>query len=179
MERLKPLKMEEMNDEQLTIIANRPHARIDGPYTVWLRRPTLAKVAVPVLRHLRRGDIVVPRRLAELAILTVARGFTAQFAWSAHEPQAVTAGLDQKIIDDIRHRRTPTFTDDEEALTFAIASELTYERKISDATFARARAKWSEEMLVDLVSLIGFYAMIGTTLSAFQVDPLPGGRPLE
>ena len=125
--------------------------------------------------YMRRGGMTVPTRLAELAILIAARAWTAQFAWYAHEPQALAAGVDPKVVEAIKHRRPPAFERDDEATIYAFATELLEKRAISEPTYAKALALLGEQTLIDLVNLLGFYQFVATTLVAFGVEP-PGGQ---
>jgi hypothetical protein len=47
-------------------------------------------------------------------------------------------------------------------------------RDLDDSDYAEGLERLGLEVLVDLVSLVGFYAMIATILAAFKV-PLPPG----
>jgi 4-carboxymuconolactone decarboxylase len=178
MGRLVPLKFDELNPEQREIVGGEKRRAETGPFTVWLRRPKLARMTDAMMKHLRRGGLAVPGRLAELAILIAARAFTAQFAWHAHEPQAVSAGVEREVIEDLRHRRTPKFKKEDEALVYAFAIELLDKKQISDATYKRALDMFGQDMVIDLVNLLGCYAMIACNLVAFQVDVPGGEKPL-
>lgn len=178
MARLAPLDPAKLTPEQKAIVAVRPERIDHGPHTVWLRRPALAKMASSMMHYLRRGGVEVPPRLAELTILIVARAFTAQFAWAAHEPQALKAGVAPDVVDAIRHRRHPVFAKDDEALVYAFVTELVEGRRLTDETYARAKAMWGESFVIDLVNLVGCYMMIGANLVAFQVDIPKGAKPL-
>lgn len=179
MGRLRPLDATTMSPEIRAIVAIRPERAHHGPHTVWLRRPKLAEMASGMMKYLRRGGVEIPPRLTELTILIVARAFTAQFAWAAHEPQAIAAGIDPAVVDALRYRRPPPFQREDEALVYRFTTELIADRKLSDATYDRAIKTWGENFVIDLVNLIGCYTMIGTNLIAFHVDPPEGVKLLE
>jgi 4-carboxymuconolactone decarboxylase len=50
-------------------------------------------------------------------------------------------------------------------------------RRLTEAEFARAEAALGRRGLVELVTLAGYYAMIGGILNAFDVDLPPGAPP--
>ena len=52
-------------------------------------------------------------------------------------------------------------------------------QRISDATFARAKALLGEPVLVELIFAIGFYNMVGITLASFEVPTPDNSRPLD
>jgi hypothetical protein len=49
-------------------------------------------------------------------------------------------------------------------------------RRLTEAEFTRAEAELGRRSLVELVTLAGYYGMIGGILNAFDVD-LPPGAP--
>ncbi|HWG04781.1 MAG TPA: hypothetical protein VG271_07190 [Beijerinckiaceae bacterium] len=178
MSRLTPISFDALSDAQKQVIDNRPSRATSGPFTIWLRRPAMTEMATAMMRHLRRGGLALPDRLSELAILVVARAFTAQFAWHSHSRQALQAGIDPVVIETIRNGRTPTFAKADEAMIYDYTRELVEQRLISDTTHQRALAMWGEDFLIDLVNLIGCYMMIGVHLTAFRIEAPGGEAPL-
>jgi 4-carboxymuconolactone decarboxylase len=118
------------------------------------------------------------RRLVQLMILVSARLATAQFAWFIHEPYAVKEGISSDIVEAIRERCTPNFTQEDERLVYDITFELNTTRTLSEATFNRGMAMFGEEKMVELIAGIGFYVMVAMTLNAFDVSVPDGKKPL-
>jgi 4-carboxymuconolactone decarboxylase len=108
-----------------------------------------------------------------LMILVAARFATAQYAWFIHEPHALKFGIAPEIVQAIRERRMPDFTRDDEQLVYDITMELNTTRTLSDASYQPGMALFGEQVLVELVSAIGFYSMVAMTLNAFAVS-VPG-----
>ena len=48
--------------------------------------------------------------LVVLAVLFIARHWSAQYEWHVHKKAGMRAGLANDVIDAIRHHRTPAFT---------------------------------------------------------------------
>jgi len=116
--------------------------------------------------------------LLELMILAAARQATAQYAWFIHEPYALKFGITPEIIEAIRERRTPNFTREDERLVYDITMELNTTRMLSEKTFQRGMEMFGEQIMVELVSAIGFYSMVAMTLNAFAVSVPTGKEPL-
>ena len=77
-----------------------------GPIGMWMYSPPMAEHLFPASTYLRFGaDGARDQRLAELAILTAARSLDSQYEWSAHEGLGRQAGLEDGIIDLLRHDR--------------------------------------------------------------------------
>jgi 4-carboxymuconolactone decarboxylase len=119
-------------------------------------------------------------RLSELAILITARQWTAQFEWFAHAPMALEGGLSAEIIEALRQRRMPVFAQADEAAIYDFCTELYRESRVSDATYEATKTQLGEQGVVDLVGILGYYAMVSMTLNVFEM-PLPDGvePPLE
>jgi 4-carboxymuconolactone decarboxylase len=156
-------------------IASGPRGRVQGPLAIWLRRPQLADKAQALGRYCRY-DSSLPKRLSELAILTTARVWGAEFEWWAHKPPAVEAGLSPMVIEAIRIDASPVFEHEDEAVVYEIARVLYRERRMSDALYAKAKTILGEAGLVDLIGVLGYYALISMTINAFEVD-IPADAP--
>ncbi|WP_375688099.1 carboxymuconolactone decarboxylase family protein [Pseudooceanicola sp. LIPI14-2-Ac024] len=149
-----------------------PRGRVVGPLALWLNRPELADAATALGTYLRYENSLGPK-LGELAIITTARCWDAEFEWFAHKPLALQAGLDPAVAEAIRTRQTPDFADPEEEAVYRFTHEaFTSPRKqVSDATYAMALDTLGQDRLVDLVALIGYYSFVSVTLNNFNVLP--------
>ncbi len=72
------------------IIAGR-RGRFGGPFQLLIRAPEICEHAAKLGEHLRWGTSL-PDRLSELAIITTAKFWRAQYEWYAHAPLAEKAG---------------------------------------------------------------------------------------
>ena len=174
--RFPQLKVEQLTAEQRPVadeILKVSSVGLAGPYNPLLRSPLLADRMVKLLDYLR-FNTSVPRRLNEFAILIQARLWTSQVEWYAHYPLAIKAGLSQAVADDLKEGRRPAGMQPDEALVYDFCMELTTTHRVSDATFARARALMSEQQIVDLIAVSGTYVTVAMLLESAQ-EPAPGG----
>ena len=174
-------RLPEIDAERLTLEQREIYERIKsvrgqvrGPFAVWLRNAELARHTLE-LQDLFASRVKLDRRLVQLMILIAARLASAQFAWFVHEPHAREHGITPEIIEAIRERRSPVFTREDERFVYDITIELNTTMTIGETTFRRGLDLFGEEKLVELVSAIGFYAMVAMTLNAFDV-PVPGEK---
>ena len=180
MSRLAPLDAEKMSPEQKRVydlIAGK-RKTVRGPFPMWLRNPKLAEHANQfgvVLRDLS----TIGRRIFELCVITVCRAWSVQYAWSSHAPQAELAGIAPEIVAAIRENRTPDFKRDDERVAHAVASEIMATKALSRATYDQAIAQFGEQGTVELISTIGYYAMVGIFLKSFDVPTPTGDTPLK
>jgi 4-carboxymuconolactone decarboxylase len=155
------------------IVAGR-RGRFGGPFQLLIRAPEICRHAARLGEHLRWGTSL-PDRLSELAIITTARFWRAQYEWFAHAPLAEKGGVPHDAIEAIRRGETPDLARPDEALVHRICTELFHTQRLSDASFAEAIATLGETGLVEVIAIIGYYTMIGNTLNVFRV-PVPEGE---
>ncbi len=89
------------------IIAGR-RGRFGGPFQLLIRAPEICEHAAKLGEHLRWGTSL-PDRLSELAIITTAKFWRAQYEWYAHAPLAEKAGVPSDAVEAIRSGKTPSF----------------------------------------------------------------------
>ncbi|MGZ8482657.1 MAG: carboxymuconolactone decarboxylase family protein [Candidatus Binatia bacterium] len=179
MPRLPELNEAKLSPQQKVIYDDimRVRGRVRGPFAVWLRNAELAEGALK-LQDMFAARVQMERRLIQLMILVAARFASAQYAWHIHEPHALQHGISPAIVEAIRERRTPDFIREDERLVYDITLELNTTQRLSDTTFGRGMALFGEQQMVELVSGVGFYAMVALTLNAFDVEVPDGKKPL-
>jgi 4-carboxymuconolactone decarboxylase len=111
-------------------------------------------------------------------VLLMCRDATVKYAWSVHEPVARTAGLTDETIDAIRARKRPNFRRNDEALIYDVVTELQATKTLGAATFDRATSVLGRDGLIETVSCVGFYGLIGLVLNVFDIPPQPGAPVL-
>ena len=133
-----------------------------------------------------RFDAPMGRQLTELTILTTAREYDQPYEWALHELEAIAVGLDDGIIDVVRHRKPLTALSDREAIIVEVGRELFGTRRLGADTYARALALLGKTNLVDVIDVMGRYASTAATLTGFnqrmpvgwrQSLPLPFTHP--
>jgi 4-carboxymuconolactone decarboxylase len=178
MNRIAELTPERMTPAQRKVhdaIVAGPRGAVQGPLNVWLHSPELAARAQE-LGAFCRYHSSLPKRLSELAILVTGAYWRAGFEWHVHAPEGIKAGLDTAAVEAIRSGGRPSFVKDDEAALYAFASELLQTKRVSEATYRHAEAALGPLGLVDLVGVLGYYALISMTIVAFHVS-LPDGAP--
>jgi 4-carboxymuconolactone decarboxylase len=178
--RFPQLTLDQLNDQQRRLaeeILKVSSVGLGGPYNPLLRSPVLGDRMFRLLDYLR-FNTSLDRRLNELAILVQARVWTSQVEWYAHQPLAIKAGLSESIVADLKAGRRPAAMKTDEAVVYDLCMELSTTRQVSDPTWQRAKAIFTEQQIVDLISVSGTYAMVAMLLNAAQ-EPAPGAtQPL-
>ena len=174
--RLKTPDYDRMDEDQKAVhdrIASGPRGTVPTPLAIWLYRPRLAEAAETLGAYCRYRTLLGPV-LSELAILVMARFWSAEYEWYVHKGIALKAGLPPVVVDAIRRHRRPVFADESQEIVHDFAREVLENRNVSDATYARAVELLGSDCVVDLVGLLGYYTLISMTIRVFET-PLPDG----
>jgi len=180
MSRMPPIADDKLTPEQkrvYDVIAGK-RKTVRGPFPMWLRNPKLAEHANQ-FGVVLRDHSAIGRRIFELCVITVCRAWDVQYAWSSHAPQAELAGISPDVVKAIQENRAPTFTRDDERIAYETATELMKTTALSKTSYDMALAQFGEQGIVELVSTIGYYAMVGIFLKSFDVRPPDGSTPLK
>jgi 4-carboxymuconolactone decarboxylase len=150
---------------------------LTGPFNAMVHAPDAGGPLGSLGASLRFGTSL-GRRLTEVAILTVASRWQAEFEWSAHARIAREAGVPDAVIDAIGAGKEPVFTADDDRIVYATARELVISGHLSPASYAAARELLMDTGVVELVALCGYYTTISFLLNAFEVPPPAGVDPM-
>lgn len=181
--RLPLLKRDDLDDEGKKVydtVANPSSpgvAGLRGPDGVLLYNPHLSILNRDLNQYLRYGA-GLKGSIRELAILTVARELNSQLEWTTHEPNARKEGLDPKIIDVVKYRKSTQGLPEEEASVIQMGRELFGQRALTSKTYARALKAFGPKPLVNIVFLMGNYCQTATLIKAFDVHMREGTKLL-
>ncbi len=177
-DRMPPIPPGQLTEAQKKAVAEfrrraRPTCR--GPFVPLLRSPEVMNRARAMGDYLRFNS-VLPPRLSEFAILITARQWTQNYEWDAHTPARAAgravAGHRQRAS---REGRRPDKMADDEEILYTFCDELHRNQSISDATYARAVAKFGEQGVIDILGISGYYTLLAMVLNTART-PVPAGR---
>jgi 4-carboxymuconolactone decarboxylase len=170
-DRFPQLKLEDTSGDQRALaerMLKETRTGLRGPWNVMLRSPEMSEGLLSLYNYFR-WKTALPHPLMELAILTTAREWSAQFEWFSHYPIAIKAGVSPEILANLRVGKRPENMNPEEAVTHDFTVELCRKHAVSDATFQKAKTLLGEKNVVDLTSLVGTYMSIGALLNVAEV----------
>jgi 4-carboxymuconolactone decarboxylase len=174
--RLAVIEEADMNETQRTLLASLragPRGRSimpRGPFAAWMHAPALGELAQTLGAHCRYHT-ALPPRLSEFAILCTARQWRAQYEWYAHAPMAEQAGVSRKTIEDLRAGRLPKSAPADERAVYAFVQELYKTRRVNERAYKRVHKFLGNAATVELVGILGYYALISMTLNVFRLLP--------
>ncbi|SDM46668.1 4-carboxymuconolactone decarboxylase [Methylobacterium phyllostachyos] len=148
-----------------------------GPFEPLMYSPDVMTLARSMGDYLRFKP-KIGTTLSELVILMTARRWTQDYEWYVHAPIAEKAGISADIIAAIRDGRRPARMSDDETIVYDFTSELQDTKRVSDATFARAEARFGKPAIVDLAAISGYYTLLAMELNAARYPIPKDGQPL-
>ncbi|HMF26106.1 MAG TPA: carboxymuconolactone decarboxylase family protein [Pseudolabrys sp.] len=146
-----------------------------GPFAVWMHAPEFGHLAQALGGHCRYKTALSPR-LSEFAILCTARQWRAQYEWFAHAPMAEKAGVKSNTIEDLRLGRVPKSAPRDERAIYDFIQEIYKTRRVADRTYQRIHSLLGDAATVELVGILGYYALISMTLNVFRMMPPEGEK---
>jgi 4-carboxymuconolactone decarboxylase len=149
---------------------------LNGPFAIWAHAPEFGDLAQQLGAHCRYKT-GVPPRLSEFAILVTAKLWRAQYEWFAHAPLAERAGVKPQTIRALHAGRVPNAAPADERAIYDFVKELYRTKRVSARTYARVQKLLGDSALVELVGILGYYALISMTLNVFA-SPIPDGGAL-
>ena len=151
--------MSEAQRKAAQTLIDGPRKGVFGPFIPLLQSPVLME-RIGNLGEYLRFDSGLDARVRELVTCVVAREVGNQFEWLLHAQAAVKAGVSAEAIEALRlGRRAAPLADDEQlALDFAL--ELLRHHGVSEPTYAAAEARFGKQIVVELSTLVGYFAMV-------------------
>lgn len=174
-DRMPPLPTDTLTEQQAQALANFVAARGQptGPWIALLRSPELM-TRTRALSDYLRFESVLPGWLREFVILMMARQWGQSYEWHVHYPLAIEEGLSPAIARAIAEGRRPEGMVAEEEILYELCLEMQRNHSVSDATYERAVSRFTEQGVIEVVSLMGYYTMISMILNTSRA-PLPDG----
>lgn len=150
-------------------------AALGSVYVRLFNHPAVAG-AVGALGERLRFQGVLPDELRELVILRYASRRRLGYEWSHHQRPARLAGLDRATIDAVTAGEIPEGLAPAARAVLAAVDAVVAGRSIPDDVQRDIVDAHGTAGAVEVVALCGLYALMGYTVTAFDV-PLEAGMP--
>lgn len=143
-----------------------------GPFNAMLYAPPVGRALQELGTAIRFRTDLAPR-IREMAILVVAQAWDSGYERASHEPIGREAGLTEPEIEALRTGADPGFADKQEQVAYSVVRALTGPAAdLDDVEYDTAVAVLGEQALVELSTLVGYYATLALQLRVFRV-PAP------
>ena len=143
---------------------------VGGPFAQLMHAPEAARRLAHLGAYLR-FESVLPDADRELAIITAAREADCRYEWAAHVRLAREVNVREEAIDIVAAGGSLEGLTDHEELIVRYARELLAGHALEDATFEAALARYGEQGVMELTTLLGYYTMVASVLNAMNVEP--------
>jgi 4-carboxymuconolactone decarboxylase len=147
---------------------------VRGPFLALMRSPDVMTPA-EILGEYLQFKTVLPPKLREFVILITARQWTQDTEWNSHVAIAEKDGLSADIATALAAGQRPSGMADDEAAVYDFCDELHRNQSVSDATYAKALAKFGEQGVVDIISVNGYYTWFAMIMNSVRT---PGYTPI-
>jgi 4-carboxymuconolactone decarboxylase len=141
-----------------------------GPPSVWIFSQPLGRMlrdfGTAIRYHLHLSE-----RAQEITILMVAHHHDSPFERFAHQQAGLKKGLTQDDIDALLAGKPPSLASDEERAVYEATRRILDAGTLDAGEYERYAAVLSVSHLFELVTLIGYYGMLATQLSVFDIQP--------
>jgi 4-carboxymuconolactone decarboxylase len=167
--------LDEANQKIYDVLPGRSQdGSLGGPLAFAAYNPAVAKALFDLHNAAVAGTL--NPHVRELAILVACRETNYNLEWNAHEPSAVKAGVDPKVIDAVRRNGALTGIPEQDATVIRFGRQMYTDRKVDSATFAKAVELLGQRGVMDMVAVMNTYAVSG--FYAIAVDEhSPAGKP--
>ena len=179
-ERLPTIPPREYTAEQKRAAADFEAARqrpVFGPFEPMMHSPEVMSLARAMGDYLRYKP-AIGTTLSELMILVTAREWAQDYEWYVHYPIALQAGIRPEVADAIAAGRRPAAMSPDEQIVYDYAIELLRNKRISDATFERAKLRFGTQGVVDMTGIVGYYTFAAMQLNAAEYPAPRDARQL-
>lgn len=167
--------MDEASQKIFDVLPGRsPDGVLSGPLAFAAYNPAVAKALFDLHNAAVGGTLNAHVR--ELAILVACRETNYNQEWNAHEPSAVKAGVDPKVVDIVRRAGALTGVAEQDATIIRFGRQMLTGKKVDSATFAKAVEQLGQRGAMDLVAVMNTYAVSGFYALAVDEHP-PAGKP--
>lgn len=155
-----PATFDPAQQEAAEELINGPRRGVYGPFRPLLHRPSLLRTVAKVGETLR-FEGALDAALREWTICVVARELSNVFEWDMHHPLAEAAGVPASALAalDAGEPSPPELRTDL-GLARKVAGELISLHRLRDETWTDALEVLGEPALVELITLVGYFAMV-------------------
>jgi len=160
--RLPPVTPADLDEEGQRLLAARPNFKAGpGPTHVTIYAPNDRDLGIPTGEKSPVGP-----RYFQLAVLIIAREIDQQFEWSAHEPYGLRQGLEQSVIDVVKHNKDVKGLSDKDATLITFGRTLYREHRVSSELWEKMIGHFGRQHTVELMTIMGDYFRVGFMLNA-------------
>ncbi|MFC0529963.1 carboxymuconolactone decarboxylase family protein [Phytohabitans kaempferiae] len=145
-----------------------------GPFNAMVTAPAIGAPLQALGAAIRYGA-GFSARARELAILAVAAHHRSDFEWEVHARDGRAAGLTEAELAAVVDGDPDVLTDPTERAVLRVTRAILQTGDLTDEGYAAAVEVIGEARLVELTTLVGYYALLALQLRVFRVPARAAG----
>ena len=142
------------------------------------KHPPLAKAFMTFNAHVS-GASTLPVRVRELVILRISWLRKSEYEFVQHVILGLRAGLTPDEMERVQQGPDAPGWDAGDADLLRAADELHADARIGPTTWERLAGRFDTAQMMDLVFVVGCYAVLAMAINSFAVQLEPGVAPLD
>ena len=162
-----------MNEEQRSLITEQQSQL--NLFQLLARNPEALR-RVKAVGSFANRDTALPAQDRELMILRISWLYESEFEWGQHLQQAIDAGWTRDDCERVKLGPGANGWDEWPRALLEATDGLVGQATIPDSAWDVLRARYSEEVMLELVVFFGHYTMVSMFANTFGL-PLMPGRP--
>ena len=143
---------------------------VRGGFASMLASPDITQRIAHVGTYVR-FESPIPPVIRELAAVAISAELHNPMEYTAHARQCKELGVSEVTLKALIDRAPVSGANADEQLAIDFARQLGRDHKLSDATWQAGVKRLGEKGAVDLVSAIGYYAMLAVCHVALDIQP--------
>ncbi|BCB91859.1 carboxymuconolactone decarboxylase family protein [Phytohabitans suffuscus] len=145
-----------------------------GPFNAMVTAPAVGERLQALGAAVRYGTSLTGRS-RELAILAVAAHHRSDFEWEVHARDGRAAGLTDTELGAVLAGDPARVADPTERVVLQATRAMLHSGDLTDEAYAEAVEALGETCLVELTTLVGYYALLALQLRVFRVPARAAG----
>jgi 4-carboxymuconolactone decarboxylase len=142
--------------------------RLPDLYNAWLQFPEFGRLMLRLGDEIR-GHSELPGKLRELVVLTTSALLNARVEYEFHIPFARNEGLSDAIITAIGEGVAPSFSHDDERMTYDATVQLLQTARLTEGTRKELIENVGFRGLVQLIAAVSLYVVTAFTTNVARV----------
>lgn len=170
--RLAPIDPATASDEQTRVIARlgAGRGRVPTPFNIWLHNRQLADGMEIIGTHIDHSPVLSEAE-SEVAILSTAVFWNADYVIANHRRHALKAGVPEAVVDAILAKQRPVSDGGSFGILCDAVADILAGGVVDDARFERYATQLGRGVIAELLVTIGYFTSVALAMNFHAMKP--------
>lgn len=140
--------------------------------------PALAKAFLTLNKHVA-ADTTLTTRERELLILRIGWLTKSEYEFGQHIILGRRAGITDDEILRLQEGPDAAGWSEDDADLIRAADDLHFRSRLSDSTWEKLSKRYDHKQIMDLIFVVGVYALMATAINTYNIPAEPGAADLD